>query len=259
MIENWMIILGATNLLFFLIGLLLFMPRQNYLKKIPELLQIFQRYLPYILIIVFVVLLQLLEVNILDPLTTKIVGTDFAPVIHSFEGDIVVGFSQYWTPILVVFFVAIYIVIYPFTLWFTPFSCIITKQTRPLKIFTYGVLLIYGFALPFYLFLPITNVYTFYALDSALNSTIPAIDQFFYATTTINNCFPSLHVAMALLVAQTAILTKHKTYMYFTIFCAIAVIIAVMYLAIHWITDVIGGMVLSISVFYVLKRLIKEK
>ena len=259
MIENWMIILGVINLLFFIIGLLFFIPRQNYLKKIPELLQSFRLCLPFILIIVFVVLLQLIEVNILDPYTTKIIGTDFAPVIHSFEGDIVIGFSHYWTAVLVVFFVAMYIVIYPFTLWFTPFSCIITKQTKPLKIFTYGLLLIYGIALPFYLFLPITNVYTFYGLGSALNTTIPAIDQFFYATTTINNCFPSLHVAMALLVAQTAILTKHKTYTYFTIFCAIAVIIAVMYLAIHWITDVIGGMVLSISVFYLLKRLIKEK
>jgi membrane-associated phospholipid phosphatase len=259
MIENWMIALGITNLLLFFVGLLFFIPRQNYLKKIPELLQIFRLYLPFGLIIVFVVILHLLEVNIIDPYTTKIIGTDFARGIHSFEGDIVIGLSHYWTAALVVFFVAMYIVIYPFTLWFTPFSCIITKQTKPLKIFAYGLLLIYGIALPFYLFLPITNVYTFYGIDSALKTTIPSIEQFFYATTTYNNCFPSLHVAMTLLVAQTAWLTKHRTYAYFTIFCAGAIIIAVMYLAIHWITDVIGGIVLSISVFYILKRFIKEE
>jgi membrane-associated phospholipid phosphatase len=120
--------------------------------------------------------------------------------------------------------------------------------------FAYGTLCIYLIALPFYLFVPITNVYTFYGSTSALSTVIPGVEQFFYTTTTNNNCFPSLHVAMALLVAKTVSLTNNKRYTYVAYLCAFCVICSVIYLAIHWITDVLGGILLAYAVFYLLKR-----
>jgi membrane-associated phospholipid phosphatase len=117
----------------------------------------------------------------------------------------------------------------------------------------------YSIALPFYLFFPVTNVYTFYKIESALEIVVPNVEQFLYSTTTYNNCFPSLHVAMTLLIAKSVSLTKNKKYTYFAYFCAISVILSVIYLAIHWITDVICGVALAFSVFYLQKRFIKGK
>ena len=143
-----------------------------------------------------------------------------------------------------------YIGVYPFTLWFSPMYFLLSNDKKAMKSLAYGLLLIYSLALPFYLFFPITNVYTFYGIESALETVIPGVEQFFYSTTTSNNCFPSLHVAVTLLIAKSVTLTKNKKLTYFSYFCSISVILSVIYLAIHWITDVICGVILALLVFY---------
>jgi membrane-associated phospholipid phosphatase len=152
-----------------------------------------------------------------------------------------------------------YIAVYPFTLWFSPLYFILSNEKEAMKTFSYGLLLIYAVALPFYLFLPITNVYTFNNIDSAINNVIPSVENFFYATTTKNNCIPSLHVAMTILISRSIQLTGNKKFSYFAYFCMVSVIISVIYLAIHWITDVIFGVLLAISVIYLLNHFIKRE
>jgi membrane-associated phospholipid phosphatase len=256
MIENWMIFLGI--ILLFIIGFFIFIPRRNYPKNMTDLWWRLKSYFPLMIVIIIVVAMQLIEINIIDQYATKFAGHDYAPFIHSFEGDRVIWFSQFWIPSVVYFFIIIYFIVYLFTLWFTPFSLVFSNEQREMKVFTYGLLLIYLIALPFYLFFPVTNVYTYYDITSTINMTVPSIEQFFYSTTTVNNCFPSLHVALALLIAESAWLTKRKLFKYFTAISAVLIIIAVIYLGIHWISDVIGGSLLSVCVFFVLRHYIKE-
>ena len=127
---------------------------------------------------------------------------------------------------------------------------IIENNKKAMKTFAYGLLIIYAVVLPFNLFFPVTNVYTYYQLGSTLEYTIPTIEQFFYKTTTYNNSFPSLHVALSLLLVRCATLTKNKRFQYFSYCCAGAVIVSVIYLAIHWITDVIGGIILTSTALF---------
>jgi membrane-associated phospholipid phosphatase len=124
----------------------------------------------------------------------------------------------------------------------------------------YGLLIIYIIALPFYLFLPIRNVYTFYEVEkSALETVIPSVETFFYSTTTKNNCLPSLHTAMTILIAYCIRLTGNKKLTYFIYFTMISVILSVIYLSIHWIMDVICGVILALGVIFILRRFIREK
>jgi membrane-associated phospholipid phosphatase len=127
-----------------------------------------------------------------------------------------------------------------------------------MKTFSYGLFLIYTIALPFYLFFPITNVFTYYDIKSALESTIPSVESFFYTTTTQNNCMPSLHTAMTILIAYSVSLTGNKKLAYLAYFTTITVIISVIYLSIHWITDVITGAILSIGVIIILRKFVKD-
>jgi membrane-associated phospholipid phosphatase len=223
-----------------------------------DLFQVFKRHLPYLLIIFGVVVFHLIEVNIMDPILTEFVGIDFATNIQSIEGDVVYWFSQHWTPALVYFFVIMYIAVYPFTLWFSPFYFLLNDEKKSMKTLSYGLLLIYLIALPFYLFVPVTNVYRFYGVESALENVIPTVETFFYSTTTQNNCLPSLHVAMSILIAWSVYLTGNKKLTYFAFFCMVSVILSVIYLAIHWLTDVISGALLTVVVILILKRFIKE-
>lgn len=256
-----MFILGVINLILFVFSLIFFLPK-GFHKKIPQLygnmFKIIQRNIVPLSIIIGVVAFHLIEVRFIDPVITDWVGYDYANTLHGFEDGIVHWFSQNWTPALVYFFVIIYIGIYPFTLWFSPLYFTLSDNKRALKSLAYGLLLIYIFALPFYLFVPITNVYTFFGSKSALESVIPSIEGFFYSTTTQNNCFPSLHTAMTILIAYTVSLTGNKRMSYFAYFVMIGVIISVIYLSIHWLTDVITGGLLSLAVIFILQRYIQD-
>jgi len=190
----------------------------------------------------------------IDPEITGWIGYDYANVILKMEGDVVFWFSQNWNPVLLHYFVFIYIIVYPFTLWFSPVFFIISNNKKAINTLSYGLLLIYLIAVPFYLFLPISNVYTYYGFTSALEMVIPNIENFFYSTTTSNNCLPSLHTAMTILVTYSVSLTNNKKLYFVNFFIMCSVIISVIYLSIHWISDVIIGALLSVGVITVIKK-----
>jgi len=251
-------VLGIINLVLIIFSLLFFFPKRFFREKIG-IVNLIKSNLPYIIIIVGVVAFHLIEVNLIDPITTELIGYDFSNNIKDIEGDFVYQFSQIWSPVLVYFFVIIYIGIYSFTLWFSPTYFLLTNNKQAMKTLTYGLFLIYIISLPFYLFLPITNVYTYYNVSSALETVIPSVESFFYSTTTQNNCLPSLHTAMAILVAYSVSITGNKKFTYFTYIIMILVIISVIYLSIHWVLDVISGGILSIGVILILRRYIRLK
>jgi membrane-associated phospholipid phosphatase len=238
------------------------MPKGFYKKtrfSFSEIFKMFtKQYFP-ILIIIIIVGFHLLEVNIIDPQVTSWVGHDFANNIQGIEGKTVYWFSQNWIDVFIYFFVIMYIAVYPFTLWFSIFYFIFNNEKKAMRSLAYGLFLIYIISLPFYLFMPISNVYTFYNTSSALETVIPSIESFFYSTTTQNNCLPSLHTAMTILIAYCLKITGNKKLTYFGYFVMICIIISVIYLSIHWITDVIAGVILTVGVILILKRFMREK
>ncbi len=252
-----MVTLGVLNFVLLLIGLFVILPWKWWSEVRGFSHDILIVHLPLLCLIVAVVIVQLIEVNYLDSLATALVGRDFTPVFQSIEDGAVRWLVQHWYPPLVTVCVYIYIGIYPFTLWFTPLFFVLTNNQRALKTFAVGLLFIFAVALPFYLFFPITNVYTYFHEPFALDSVIPSVGHFFYTTTTTNNCFPSLHVAMALLIFLCVTITKNRRYIALTAVSAGGVIFSVLYLGIHWITDVIGGTILVLLVFYLVTRFIR--
>lgn len=255
----WILILGLINFVLIVFSLIFLLPKKSYKKTLdllPSLPRMIQKNIIPIIIIIGVVVFHLIEVNFIDLVTTNLVGYDYANTIYGFENSIVYWFSQHQTIILVYFFVVIYIGVYPFTLWFSPLYFLFSNNNKALKSLAYGLLLIYIIALPFYLFLPITNVYTFFNIKPALETVIPDVGSFFYSTTTQNNCLPSLHTAMTILIAYTTGLTDNKKMSYFSYFVMVTVIISVVYLSIHWLTDVITGIILATGVIFILHRYI---
>jgi membrane-associated phospholipid phosphatase len=241
----------AINGILFLLGLFFFIPKE---KRCFDLFKNIIIHYKFLLIIFLVVALHLFEVNVIDSPITSWLGFDFTENIIAIEDGAVNWFSQNWIPVLVYFFVFIYIGVYIFTLWFTPLFFLIINDKNAMKNFAYGFLILYLVALPFFLFFPVTNVYTYFNSSSALENVLPSIEGFFYSTTTQNNCLPSLHTAMTILIAYTVYLTGNKKYTYFTGVTMVLVIISVIYLSIHWITDVIAGLLLSIGVILLLRR-----
>ena len=250
-----LLLFGFSNLILFLFSIYFLLDIKR-IKKMNFTLDFFTRKIlddiKPILIIIIVVLIHLIEVNIIDPYVTSWVNYDYADVIINLENGFVYNFTNYWVPGLIHFFVIIYIFVYIFSLWFAPLYFILADKKQSLKTLAYGLLIIYMIALPFYLFLPVTNVYTYYNNPSAFETVLSSIDNFFYTTTTTNNCLPSLHTAMTILIAYCFSLTGNKKLKYFGIIIAITVIISVVYLSIHWFIDVFIGIILSIGVIFLL-------
>ncbi len=249
-----MLILGVLNLILLTFGIFFFLPKNFFKQKNLDIIKIFKKNKHYLIIIFGVVLFHLIEVNLIDPFISEKINIDYANNIQNIEGNIVYSFSTIWNDYIVIFLVLIYIGVYPFTLWFTTGYFLLNNEKRSLKNLAYGLFFIYIIALPFYLFFPITNVYIFYNAESALKTVIPSVENFFYTATTCNNCLPSLHTAMTILIAYTVSLTNNKKYFYFTATCMIIVIFSVIYLMIHWMLDVIAGIFLAIGVILILRH-----
>jgi len=258
----WILFFLIINIILFFFSII-FLTEKDFLKKIPlDIKKIAKRFsdqYKILTIIIFAFCFHLFEVNFIDPIATEWVGYDYANIIVNFENGMVYWFSQNWNPILLYFFVLIYIIIYPFSVWFSLVYFILDKQKKALKSLGYALVITYAIALPFYIFVPITNVYTYYNVDSALEIVLPSIEQFFYSTTTCNNCLPSLHTAMTIFIAYCGSLTKNKKFAYFTYFMMASVIISVFYLSIHWITDVIAGAAVASVTIFLLERFIHKK
>jgi len=57
--------------------------------------------------------------------------------------------------------------------------------------------------------------------------------------------FPSLHTAVNNSIVQSIFLTGNTRFIYFGVFVMVTVIISVLYLSIHYILDVIGGIIVA--------------
>ena len=239
--------------------MIFFFPRFYKKLNLTKIIFQFQKNFNYFIILFIIGFIQLLEVNVVDPLTTNFINYDFAVFFVQIEDSLVANLNNYWHPAVLVFGVLIYIIIYPFTLWFSPLYFTFQKNNNAMKSLVFGLLIILCLAFPFYLFFPVTNVYTYFSIPSALNAIIPSIEEFFYRTTTSNNCFPSLHTAITILIFYCSFHVSDKKYLIFTCITMIGVLLSVLYLVIHWLIDVLGGILVATTAICIIHYRLLEK
>jgi len=206
-------------------------------------------FLIFLLIFFSVFALQMAEVKI-DPVVSSSLSLDFTKKIYELEGNIVALFQSIRNPVLDYYFVFVYMIGFPFLLYFTPLLYVISRDINSLKLVVAAYAIVISIAMPFLLFFPVHDVwwassnyewYTGKAVSFRLQEIWPSILPIFYKFTTLNNCFPSLHSALSATMAYVAWISKYKRYAYVAITMAISIPIATLYLGIHWLTDVIVG------------------
>lgn len=253
----------AINLLLLLIGLKIFMPKKVFGYKKADMIRILSKYKFFIFCMLMVWIFQLIEVNLVDePLTRWVysrVGEDFfAKILYSIEGNWAWNLVDFWqNPLqkpLLYYFVFFYFFIYAFGIWFIPLLFLLNDREWHTKLVLLYYPLIWLIQLPFLLFFPVTNVYKFLGIESAIEMLIPGIESAFYTLTTVNNCFPSVHVAFVTGACVVAFLSENKKLKWFTLLLAGSIGFGVFYLAIHWILDIIAGIFLAALAGFILYR-----
>ncbi|NIA12092.1 MAG: phosphatase PAP2 family protein [Nitrospiraceae bacterium] len=149
----------------------------------------------------------------------------------------------------------VYLVLFSSVIAFTFVVLAYTEQMTALKKFTLVFILDYLIAFPFYLLFPVSVTgYTLPDVQPLLYKLNPVIYAGITTVDPLDNCFPSLHTALvfsALLIICTTNLRRYKIFLTFVV---PAVIYATLYLGIHWITDIIAGVILSLFTLHIANR-----
>jgi membrane-associated phospholipid phosphatase len=111
----------------------------------------------------------------------------------------------------------------------------------------YAIMFNYIFAIPFYLFFSVNEVWSYLPNVHALMlHSFPTFETVYRPTSGITNCFPSLHTSISISMAFLAMRSKNIFWSRYTLISSACVIFSIFYLGIHWVTDMFGGLVLGV-------------
>jgi membrane-associated phospholipid phosphatase len=216
---------------------------------------------PYLIVVGLMMLVMRFE-NIFDMTITAALGWDFTPWVYSIEGNVVERIqTAFRSPFLDVTMEFIYITVYALFYISAFIFFALRGDVEMIKKFTFTWVIIYAVALPFYIFFPVNEVWVTSGqydcgydygevvgvVTSATGSSRSCTSEegIVRAISSINQCLPSLHNAFAWSVPM--ILWRSGWLKTGSIAAVISSLVtfSTIYLGIHWITDIVLGIVLA--------------
>ncbi|ANS77240.1 phosphoesterase PA-phosphatase [Paenibacillus yonginensis] len=174
--------------------------------------------------------------------------SNYTSVFFGIEGHFVRHFQQFFHHLWVSQISAFFYVIILQSLLVASIG-IYAGQRNKIFLFAscYTVLLNYAVAIPFFLFLPINEVWsytpagvTFYMLEA-----FPKFEEVYRPLSGLDNCFPSLHTAISVSMAILAVRSGNRRWAAIACTSAVIIIFSIFYMGIHWLTDMLGGLLLA--------------
>lgn len=222
----------------------------------------FYVYSPYFFLAILVAILDRIEMTYGEPLAS-LFGWDYTSLIHSLEGDIVVEIQRWGNNVYLTYFLAfMYFVTFTFLLYFSLTFYAFSNEGEPTKKVALAYIVNYMIVLPFYLFFPVTETWRAYEFLPAPQKIYGLLFNFnadilSFVTTfsAINNCFPSMHTSLSFTVALISLHSKYKRYTLFCWICATLIAFSTIYLGIHWVSDVVAGILLAVFVYILIKKI----
>ncbi|MGM0604234.1 MAG: phosphatase PAP2 family protein [Halobacteriota archaeon] len=190
-----------------------------------------------------------------------LIGWNITSLIREFEGEFVVVVQSFETPILTAYFSYVYVFGYVFLLVFPFIAYAALSEQRHLRRLVVAYTLNYAIGVLCYVVFIAYGPRNSLDVESLLYTTYP---QFQFLTREVNvstNVFPSLHTSLSVTVAMLAYDTRSEYPIWFVIATVLAfsVVVSTMYLGIHWLFDVLGGVVLAIVSVVGARRYVTER
>lgn len=225
------------------------------------------RYEYHFYFLFFIFFLKTLVLYFEEPVEA-IFSMDFTRMIHDVENNNVLWIQRaLYNPWLTGFLIAIYIgsFMFIFTITFAMFAYVDNMKMASQLMFLNFIMLI--LTIPFYLFVIVyvpSYPKMFYpgapsmvkSMEPLLYNFNPHINDFFVGNDTFNNCFPSMHIGYP--VATLMLLCRQiKGYIRYKIFLFAMILLiglSILYLGIHWILDIFGGVLIATAGFVLTER-----
>ncbi|SFR32501.1 phosphatase PAP2 family protein [Halorubrum sodomense] len=181
---------------------------------------------------------------------SELFGLQATALIYGLEGGFVAWVqSTFATPVLTAYFSWVYVYGYAFLLAFPVVAYLALPRTTTLRRVLVAYALNYAIGLALY-----TAVFAYGPRNVMPDMVTPLLftnrpDVMLLASeVNVNtNVFPSLHTSLSVTVGTFAVLTREE-YPRWTpvaVWLSLSVVVATMYLGIHWLTDVVAGFALA--------------
>jgi len=189
-----------------------------------------------------------------------LVGVNVTGGIYAVEGEFVATVQSFATPELTAFLSFVYVFGYAFLVTFPLALYALYDDTTPLRTTLVAYSLNYGLGLVCYVVFIAYGPRNFMPelVSSLLYTTWPQSQLLTSQVNANTNVFPSLHASLSATVALVAyrFQGRHPRWVPLATVAAVAVALSTMYLGIHWLTDVGGGVVLAVLSVALASRLV---
>lgn len=173
---------------------------------------------------------------------------DFTVSIYRIEGNFIAGIQQvFHNDILTMVTSYFYVAIFPSIMIASIFIYTYQKNYHLFYAVVYAIMFNYMIAIPFYLFFPVNEAWTFLPnVHLLIKDVFPTFEQDYRPLSGLDNCFPSLHTSISVSMAVIAVKSRNAFWKAFVPLSAIVIIFAIFYLGIHWLSDMSAGIVLGV-------------
>jgi membrane-associated phospholipid phosphatase len=159
-------------------------------------------------------------------------------------------------PVAPLFFAVVYVVGFPFALYFTPFYFAWQDDRLRVRRAVAAIALCYAVAMPFYLLFPVNEVWFVHKADNLAVGALPVLGPALYQFSGVNNNFPSLHTALSASLAAVVWDSPNRRYAWFMAALAACTAVSTVVLGIHWTLDVAAGLLLAAGVAWAVRRIV---
>lgn len=166
----------------------------------------------------------------------RIEGNFVAGIQHLFHNDVLTWVSSYF-----------YVVVFPAVMIASIGIYTYQKQYKLFFAVCYALMFNYMIAIPFYLFFPVNEVWSYHPnVNFLMLDVFPTFEQDYRPLSGLDNCFPSLHTSISVTMAVIAVKSRNSFWKVFVPCSSTFIIFSIFYLGIHWLTDMCGGIVLGV-------------
>lgn len=171
-----------------------------------------------------------------------------AALLADMEGNLsFLGQDQVWSS-AVASYCLFYFIVLPALLVFLPLALVWRRAHAELRAFALAVTINYAACLLFFLLLPVPERWVVVGSDAVLlpDRLSPELIRWFRPLSGLNNCFPSMHVSLAALLATFGHHYQWRFRHSLTL-CLLGVASATFVLGIHWLPDILGGLAVGVG------------
>lgn len=175
---------------------------------------------------------------------------NFTHIIYNIEGNsLIIALQQaIQNPIFIHSVSLFYLFSYPLIIVFTTGLFVLRDEEKILKMYIYAMVLKFMITIPCYIFLNV-SVTSHYPPGTSVKPLLYQFSQYktlILSVDRLTDNMPSGHIAIPFFVTLlTFFKTKLKRYKIFTAFVTAMTGFAIIYLGIHWLLDIVGGIVLG--------------